>query len=37
MTNREIIESLQQGNNYISLDREFTWLPYSNKSLLYNA
>lgn len=37
MTNREIVEHLKQGNNYISLDREFTWLPCSNKSLLYNA
>lgn len=37
MTNCEIIEPLEQGNNYISLDREFTWLPYSNKSQLCNA
>lgn len=37
IANHEIIEPLEQGNNYVSLDREFTWLPYSNKSLLYNA
>jgi len=37
MTNCETTEHLEQKNNYISLDREFTWLPYSNKSLLNNA
>lgn len=37
MTNCAVIEPLEQGNNYISLDREFFWLPYSDKSLLYNG